>query len=236
MKKYFLILAFATALAVPSLAHPADIAVVSSEGTSARSDDLAEVKRKAVEKALKGAVADSVNSILSRESLAAPDAVMQELTSEPMPFVLNYKVRSEGWITHMDLVPASVGGGSESSAAGVELYHIWLDVSVDKDALRRAVTGHMAVNASTGPLVINILDVRDYPTFKKLFAALQRVAVIKDLSYNSFSSGRITLLAGTSGSASQIAARIAREVPGTFVVVEGAGQIIIRPSEGLTIE
>ncbi|HEY4708399.1 MAG TPA: hypothetical protein VII64_13145 [Thermodesulfobacteriota bacterium] len=236
MRRYILIFAIAASLLLPSPALSADMETISSEGTASKSDDIADVKRRAIDHALKNAVAGAINSILSRESLSAPDAVMQSLLANPRSYVTTYKIRSEGWVTHMDLVPAGALPDGGSPAAGAELYHIWIDASVDKDALRDAITKFLAINGASGPLMINILDVRGYAEFRALVSALQRIAVIKDLSYNTFSNGRITMLAVASGGASNLANRIARELPENYTVVEGAGQIIIRPSKGLSLE
>lgn len=214
----------------------AELAVVPSEGTAARTEDIAEVKRRAIDKALRNAVAETLKSMLSKESLSAPDTVLQAITANPRSYVLNYKIRSEGWINHMELVPAAAGMEAATPGSGVELYHIWIDATVDRDGLRNAIGKYLAVGSDSGPLVINILDVADYPTYKALLAALGKIAVIKDISYNSFSSGRITLLARASGDAPFLAARIAREVPASFTVMEGAGQIIIRPSAGMAVQ
>lgn len=237
--RYLLILILLSFFAAAPLggAQAADIVVIPSEGTAARSDDTARMKRSAVEGALMNAVRDAVNSILLKESLVAPEAVIKELTSNPGTYVQNYRIRSEGLVTHMDAIPA--GGPlpvDASPGAGIELYHVWIEASVDKDALRDAITKYLAVNAYQSPLVINIMEVNDYQTFNGLLSSLKRIAVIKNLSYRTFSSGRITLLAETGASARMLAARIANEVPENFAVVEGAGQIIIRPSEGLALE
>lgn len=236
MRRYLFIFTLALALAVPSLARSADMEAISSEGTATKSDDIADVKRRAIDHALKNAVTEALNSILSKESLSAPDAVMQSLLANPRSYVTTYKIRSEGWVTHMDLVPAGALPDGVSSAAGAVLYHIWIDASVDNDTLRDAVTKFLAINEGSGPVAINIMDVRGYAEFRALVTALQKIAVIKDLSYNSFSNGRITMLAVASGGASNLANRIARELPENYTVVEGAGQIIIRPSAGLSHE
>jgi len=237
--RYLLIIIFLAVFVAgsPGGAGAADVVVIPSEGTAAKSEDLARMKRSALDAALMNAVRDAVNSILLKESLVAPEAVIRELTSNPGTHVLNYRIRSEGLVTHMDALPA--GGPlpvDASPGAGVELYHVWIDASVDKDALREAITKYLAVSAYQSPLVINIVEVDDYQTFTGLLASLKKIAVIKHLSYRTFSPGRVTLLAETGASARMLAARIANEVPEKFAVVEGAGQIIIRPSEGLSLE
>ena len=236
MKKHLKILFIALVLIIPSLVNGADIEVVPSEGTALKSDDIADVKRRAIDHALKNAVSDAAKAILTKESLSANDPVMQALTSEARRFVLNYKIRSEGWVNHMDMPPSGAMPEGVTAAGGVELYHIWVDASVDNGALRQAIGKYLSVESFSAPLVINIMDVRDYTVFKGLLASLRKITVIKDISYNSFSNGRITLLARASGEPSTLAGRIARELPQDFTVTEGAGQIIIRPSEGLATE
>lgn len=227
----YLILALFAALAfiLPEAAISGDVTLIQAEGIAAKSDDIAEVKRKAMDQALRAAVLESAKTILARESLSAPANAIESIASMPRAFVLNYKIRSEGWITHMDSA-SQTASPEASSAAGTELYHIWIDASIDATALRAAVAKLVSTGASTGQVVINLMDVRDYPTFALLVESLQKIAFIKEVSYGSFTKGRITLMAIVSGDASQLAGRIAREVPENFAVMEGAGQIIIKPS------
>lgn len=228
MKKALFALFAALAFILPGPAVSGDITLIQSEGVAAKSDDIAEVKRKAMDQALRAAVLESAKTILARESLSAPANALESIASTPRAFVLNYKIRSEGWITHMD--STSQAAFAEGLAAGTELYHIWIDASVDTTALRSAVAKLVSKGASMGQVVINLMDVRDYPTFALLVESLQKIAFIKEVSYGSFTKGRITLTATVSGDASQLAGRIAREVPEKFAVMEGAGQIIIKPS------
>lgn len=226
MKKALFALMASLAFILPGPAFSGDVTLVQSEGIAAKSDDITEVKRKAIDQALRAAVLESAKTILARESLSAPETAIESIVSSPRAYVLNYKIRSEGWITHMDSAPAS----AEPSTTGTELYHIWIDASVDTSALRAAVAKLVSTGESTGQVTINILDVKDYPTFRLLVDSLQKIAFIKELSYGSFTGGRITLSATVSGDAASLAGRIAREVPEKFAVMEGAGQIIIKPS------
>lgn len=227
MKNLVLALTAALAFILPGPAISGDVTLIQSEGIAAKSDDIAEVKRKAMDQALRSAVLESAKTILARESMSAPANALDSIAASPRAFVLNYKIRSEGWITHMDSASQGAEGGA---VGGTELYHIWIDASIDTTALRSAVSKLVSTGASTGQVVINLMDVRDYPTFALLVESLQKIAFIKEVSYGSFTKGRITLMATVSGDASQLAGRIAREVPEKFAVMEGAGQIIIKPS------
>jgi len=228
MKNLVFALFAALAFILPGAAISGDVTLIQSEGIAAKSDDIAEVKRKAMDQALRAAVLESAKTILAKESLSAPANAVESIASSPRAFVLNYKIRSEGWITHMDSTSQASSEGA--LAGGTEMYHIWIDASIDTTALRSAVSKLVSTGASTGQVVINLMDVRDYPTFKLLVESLQKIASIKEVSYGSFTGGRITLTATVSGDASQLAGRIAREVPEKFAVMEGAGQIIIKPS------
>lgn len=229
MKKALFALMAALAFILPGAAISGDVTLIQSEGIAARSDDITEVKRKAIDQALKAAVLESAKTILAKESLSAPASTLESIASTPRAFVLNYKIRSEGWITHMDST-SQTASPEGVAAGGTELYHIWIDASIDTTALRAAVAKRVSTGASTSQAVINLMDVRDYPTFALLVESLQKIAFIKEVSYGSFTNGRITLTATVSGDASQLAGRIAREVPEKFTVMEGAGQIIIKPS------
>lgn len=231
MKKALFTLTAALAFILPGAAFSGDVTLVQAEGIAAKSDDIAEVKRKAMDQALRAAVLESAKTILAKESLSVPANAIESLASMPRAFVLNYRIRSEGWITHMDSAPQAPSPEAPTAGTGSsELYHIWIDASVDTSALRGAVARLASTDASTSQVVINLLDVRDYPTFALLVEALQKITFIKELSYGSFTNGRITLTATVAGDASSLAGRIAREVPEKFAVMDGAGQIIIRPS------
>ncbi len=213
----------------PSPAFSREATVIQSEGVTARSEDITEVKRKALDKALRSAVMESAKAILAREGLKAPEAGLEQLASSPRAFVLNYKIRSEGWVTHLDAAPQTPSP-EPSASSGAEFYHIWIDASIDTDALKSAVSKLASAGGVVEQVVINLMDIKDYQTFRLLVDSLQRIAFIKEVSYSSFTNGRITLNAAIAGDASSLAGRIAREVPEKFAVMEGAGQIIIRPS------
>ena len=214
---------------LPSAAFSREATVIQSEGVTAKSEDITEVKRKALDKALRSAVMESAKAILAKEGLKAPANGLEQLVSSPRAFVLNYKIRSEGWVTHLDAAPQTPSP-EPSVSAGAEFYHIWIDASIDTDALRSAVAKLASAGGSTGSVTINLMDIKDYPTFTLLVDSLKKIAFIKEVSYSSFTNGRITLSATVSGDASVLAGRIAKEVPEKFIVMEGAGQIIIRPS------
>ena len=230
MKKALFALTAALAFILPGAAFSGDVTLIQAEGIAAKSDDIAEVKRKAMDQALRAAVLESAKTILAKESLSVPANAIESLASMPRAFVLNYRIRSEGWITHMDSPEPASPEAPVAGTGSSELYHIWIDASVDTSALRGAVARLASTDASTSQVVINLLDVRDYPTFALLVEALQKITFIKELSYGSFTNGRITLTATVAGDASSLAGRIAREVPEKFAVMDGAGQIIIRPS------
>lgn len=226
MKKLIISALAALFLMLPQAALAGDVTLVQAEGTAAKADDIVEVKKKAMEQALRNAVLETARELLAKESLSATDQALQAIASSPRAYVLNYKIRSEGWITHMD--------SQQEGANGTELYHIWVESSIDTGALRAALSKIVSSNESLGLVVINILDVKDYPTFRLVLDSIQKIAFIKEVSYNSFTAGRITLVAAASGDAPSLAGRIAREVPEKFAVMEGAGQIIIRPSALVT--
>lgn len=217
----------AVALA-PSPALSREAAFVASEGIAAKSDDIADVKRKALDKALRSAVIDSAKAILAKEGMKVPAGSLEQLASSPQAFVLNYRIRSEGFVTHLDAAPQTPIA-DQSTAVGAEFYHIWIDATIDTDALKGAVARLASAGASTGFVTINLMDMKDYATFTSLVDSLRKIAFIKEVSYSSFSSTRITLSAAITGDIPSLAGRIAREVPLDFAVMEGAGQIIIRP-------
>lgn len=230
LTRFFIFLFALSVLITPFKALAQDATVVKAEGVAGKSEDAAEVKRKAIDRALKGAVAEAIKELAKKEGIADPGPIDKDALSAPRSYVLNYRVISEGWITHMEPVPVPDSAPEDDRTApqmGVELYHIWIEASVDNEALRAAI-GRAAQNESTYPVTLNILGVIDYGAFKGLVSSLERIALIKDLSYNSFYRGRVTLTAKSYAPNAALAERISRELPEGFVAFPSGQAIIIK--------
>lgn len=238
MRRIFILFFALFTLLQPFTADAREIEAVKAEGTAVRSDDAADVKRKAIDQALKNAVGEALESLLAKESADSNlSAVEPAITASPRSFILNYRILSEGWINHMDQVPAISENLPEGAtqATGTEVYHIWIEASIDNAALLAEVTKLTAVAGFDNEITLNILGVRDFKTYREIKSSLERIATIKDLSYESFLNGRIVLTARTSGSARALTERIAKEVSEYFAVIEGSEtMIVIKPSGAVT--
>ncbi|MBI1912201.1 MAG: hypothetical protein HYS21_09380 [Deltaproteobacteria bacterium] len=227
MKTKLAIIYILIALILPFSAFAEDIITIKAEGTASRVDDAAEVKRIAIDKALQNAVSDALKSIMHKDSIDANKALTEaNITSSPRSYVLNYKVLSEGWVTHMDS-PAGLEVPEGENATGLEVYHIWIEASINAEQLRTALNSITSGAESTSIVTINLVDITDYETYRTLLAALGKIAMIKDISYDSFYKGRIVLLAKASGSGQTLLERISKEVEDKFVVFPGGPQVII---------
>lgn len=238
MKKFFIFLYLLAALVYPAEILAEDLTPVKSEGIAARSsEEKTDVKNRALDMAFKKAVAAALDLLLKSESLSAnPGLSEQAVYSNPRAYIVNYKILAEGWVNHMEPVQPLPDPSSETAAAsggaGVELYHIWIEASVDSAQLRGALSriisnGDSPISSTT----LNILDMPDYNSYKTLLASLKRIPIIKDITYSSFYRGRIVLTARATAGTQSLLERIAKEVSDSFIVIAGGPQtIIIKPA------
>ncbi len=214
---------------------PAGVSVVRSEGVALRSDNIAEVKKNAVDMALKNAAISALGDLVKKEGLDKGfDISNSDMLSDPFSYILNYRILSEGWITHMDAVPSIAAQIPEAytyfeqNPGGLELFHIWIEASVDtlrlQDTLARL---SVAPNRPTIDITLNIVGVNDYATYKSLVSSLDLVPEIKDVSYSSFYRGRIALRIKSTDDGKTLSPKIAGQIPGNFAVIPGGSRTII---------
>ena len=235
-KKLTAFLALTVLLLFAAMAGAEDIAVIKAEGVALRAGNIAEVKKKAIDQALKNAVSTSLDRLVEAEGLTGFDKASSGMMSDPLSYILNYRILSEGWITHMESIPQIADALPESydyfgqKPGGLELYHIWIEASVDTARLANTLSSlTIKQDAPTSSITLAIVGVADYATFRTLVSSLKRVPAIKELSYSSFYKGRTVLALKATGSGQTLSERIAREVPGDFAVIPGGpGMIIIR--------
>ena len=246
MKRLLALIMLLIAFAAPAFAAAEDLSAVRSEGIASKSADFNEVKRKALDQALKNAVITAAETIIKKDSVDInPDAARAAVSSSPRSFVLNYKILAEGWINHMEEVPpvpTDLPDAAEQTPGAVELYHIWIEASVDAGQVKSELLRAAGGDTLTSAVKINILDLVDYGAFKNLIedgspASLKRIASIKDLSYNSFSRGRIEVTATVSGSADGLSEKVAREAGDSFMVIAGGpNMLIIKPAKRAVLQ
>lgn len=229
-----LILAAVAGAAEAPIGTATGVAVVKSEGVALRADNIAEVKKKAIDQALKNAVSHSLDRMIDAEGLQGLDIPSSGVMSDPFSYIMNYRILSEGWITHMESIPQIAEELPKSydffgeNPGGLELYHIWIEATVDEARLHSALSA-VTVNhdAPATSVTVTILGVDDYATFRALVDSLKRVPSIKDISYSSFYKGRTVLALKSTSNGETLSERIAREVPGDFAVIPAGPRMII---------
>jgi hypothetical protein len=127
----------------------------------------------------------------------------------------------------------------ERQVNGVEFYHIWIEAKVDEGQLREdllRLTGRGEEDIR--PVTILILDVFDYATYESIKNDLARIDIVKDISYNSFFTGRIVLTARVQGTADTLLEKLEGQVGERFVLIpSGKDKIIIKaPGEAERID
>lgn len=230
MKKYPLLIAYIFFILVyPAFTYAEDWAVVQAEGSAPKSEEKTDVKKDALDQALRKAVSTARDSLVKKEAIAVNpmqnESIESEIYTNPRNFILNYRIVSEGWITHMSS-PAPVADPAMPNQAGVEYYHIWIEANIDSAQLKNLVNRVTQGDAASFVKLV-ILGVTDYGSFKKLLTSIDGIAAINDVSYDSFYRGKIVLTAKINGNGQGLAERIAREVAGRYVVAPGGPQTIL---------
>lgn len=238
MKTLIPMILLALSLLNPALSSADDLSAVRSEGVASKSDDISAVKRKALDQALKNAVLSAADGIIKKDSVDInPQAAKTAVSSSPRAFVLNYRILAEGWINHIEDIPvaADLPEAAGQTSGAVELFHIWIEASVDTVQLKNEILRLAGGDSATSIVKLNILDLTDYGAFKTLMASLKRIGVIKDLSYNSFSRGRIEVTATVTGPSEGLSEKVAREAGDGFMVIAGGpNMLIIKPAKRTT--
>lgn len=241
MKTIISVVILLLSLLNPAFAAAEDLSSVRSEGIASKSGDFSEVKKNALDQALKNAVISATDAIIKRDSVDInPETAKSAVSSSPRAFVLNYKILAEGWINHMEdipPVPVVMPEAAGQTPGAMELFHIWIEASVDTALLKNEILRLAGGDSVTSNVKLNILEITDYGEFKTLMASLKRIGIIKDLSYNSFSRGRIEVTATVAGSGGGLSEKVAREAGDGFMVIAGGpNMLIIKPARRTTLQ
>lgn len=210
---------------------------VKAEGMATRFEDKADVKKRAIDRALAEAVTSAIAILETDGALrGTPDELRKKAASNAQVYVLDYKIVAEGWLTHLDMTPPpsiddSATAQPVAASPGVEVFHIRLEASIDAAQLKKALlTGEKDASAHIEGLTFVLLDFSDYAGHKEVIAALEKTAQIKDLTYLSFYRGKTVLAANATVDAHVLVRQLARDLQGCCAVVSGAsGIIVIKP-------
>jgi len=251
-----------------SFAMAEDISVVRAEGViSGAGGDARDM---ALESAIKNAVGSALKSLMKRESISEDQSVTEGVYANPMKYVLNYRILSEGRGARPEQAmvekeqkdqlgqparkdqpvrnapqaqkdqqdqqnqPARKDQFAQDAAqtSGIEAgeYHMLVDVSIDSSRLRAVVSEAISGKNATY-MAVKIVDITDYGVYRSILDSIERIALIKDISYGSFSRGSITLSVKTAANAGTLLERIVKEVGDNYSVApDGSQTIVIRPA------
>ncbi len=216
----------------PGITLAEDWTLVQAEGSLPKSEENVDVKKSALDQAIRKAVSAALDSLIKQDSITLKpvqaDSIEAGIYSNPRNFILNYRIISEGWITHMDVTPppAPAATTAAPNQAGVELYHVWIEANIDAAQLK-GLLNRTTQDESTAFITLTILGVTDYNTYRNLLSSIERITVVNDISYDSFYKGRIVLTAKINGSAQALSERLTKEVAEGFAVIPGGPQAIV---------
>lgn len=246
MRRAYLILAILTAFLLPIAGHAnaREPVTVDAEGMAIKSDTY-DVRKKAIEDALKNSVAASVDVAAKEGGHALVDeAAMFVISSKASSYILTYKILSEGWLTHFDIEPKAVEAvpsaaqpidvDAQQQSMGVDVYHIRIKAVVDAQKLAAALASQSVSSTAKPASSVRILfaEMPDYAAYSAALAVVGAVPEIHDLDNGEFYPGRITFTAAVSGNAAQFAARLAKELgEGFTVTLTDARNITIKPAK-----
>jgi len=241
---------FALTIMLPAVSFAAtDTLEVKAYGSAVNSGNSGATRDAALSGALRDAVTSAVKEYLTGHGIEADEQVMaREIYSRADSYIINYKILSERWISETPDVtePAVEGDGrgkmaSEGGAGATaekekksapDTYHVLIDATLDMGAIKKAIIRIMGAEDSVD-LKLVLLDISDYETFTAIMNSLKRVAIIEDISYESFSRERFVVWAHTVMDPAALAVEIGREAGPDFAVTAyGTNTIIIKAFPG----
>jgi hypothetical protein len=111
MKRFLAVILFFFLVVAPSVVMGGEVSVINIEGSAAMAEFETETmtKKAALENALRGSVEAAVKEVMKGEDiLENAESIEDRIYPNPMNYILNYKILSEGWITHFDMPEDSV--------------------------------------------------------------------------------------------------------------------------------
>jgi len=104
MKKLSAIFAAFLLLATAQFAGAGEVSIIKIEGSAKKAEFAGDTKKEALERALRGSVEMAIKEVMKGEDILENAELIEErIYPNPMNYILNYKILSEGWITHFDL-------------------------------------------------------------------------------------------------------------------------------------
>ncbi len=132
-------------LATAQFAGAGEVSIIKIEGFAKKAEFAGDTKKEALERALRGSVEMAVKEVMKGEDILENAELIEErIYPNPMNYILNYKILSEGWITHFDLPDENAepeGIDGEEASEGDAMGGVELVVGVDGELVAVPVEG-----------------------------------------------------------------------------------------------
>lgn len=209
--------------------------VVKAEGSWQKGEVETDAKRLATEKALNNAVEEAIKVILGGEKEEGTIKGFLESRvygADPMKYVLNYRILSAGWITHFDTIERA-DDADTSQPFGIEKYHVWIEATIDENALREDLRELIPPEKRLITEVsVVILGSEDYSTFEKIKETIEALPLVREVSYDSFSKNMTVLRVDVFGSGHDLYERLRQKTANFIIIPAGLQKVIITPERG----
>ncbi len=232
-KRLLLVLSLLVGLSMPSLTVAGSL-TMKAEGIWQKGKVETDAKRLATESALHSAVEKAVRLILGEEVKEKAEKFLEDQVygADPMKYVLNYRILSAGWITHFDTLDRTEDTET-TQPLGVDKYHVWIEATVDENILREDLRELIPLEKRLVTEVsVEILGLEDYRTFEKIKEGVEGLALVREVSYDSFSRDRTTLRVAVFGSGHDLYERLKEKNTGFIIIPAGLQKVIITPDRG----
>ncbi len=231
--RLLLIISICLMAALPSLSAAAGL-VVKAEGSWQKGKVETDAKRLATEKALHSAVENAIRLILGEQEKEKVQKFLEDQVygADPMKYVLNYRILSAGWITHFDTLDRTEDADS-TQPFGIEKYHVWIEATIDEQTLREDLRELIPPEKRliTEVLVV-ILGLEDYSTFESIKNSIEELSLVREVSYDSFSSVKTTLKVAVFGSGHDLYEKLREKDTSLIIIPAGLQKVIITPDRG----
>jgi hypothetical protein len=108
----------------PGVASAGDTVVVHAEGAAIRTDEVPDVKKAALDQALKNAVAEALESVIEREHVKVdPSIIETSIYSNAVDFVVNFKIITEERKTELVMPPLPEPAPVTAGEEGADIEH-----------------------------------------------------------------------------------------------------------------
>jgi hypothetical protein len=207
--------------------EPEFVTVKADGRAEAKVEDNVDIKKMAVEDALKKAVMEAVKIIIKDKGAAPTPAILESAALSYINYVLNYKVLSEG--QEEAAVPEAEPGATEPGVRDVAAYKVSIEANIDAGLVRETFQEAMGgYRPGTEVVTVVALDMPDYAALGVLKDAFARLPAVKDVAFLYFSRVKIVIEVKSAVSRSDFAVALKKELGDGFVVADAQGKVAVK--------